>query len=588
MSKKSKQGLTPAQHEALSSYGVKRTVGVGPGTPRKKRPPVVRWLALVAVVSLLGFGIFSYLRVSSFLDSSFSGRNEGSLLTPVATGPARTGTPSVTKGVPKGPEVSGVATPLATVTPAKPGLTAVAVPVTVPTATATPDYAGLPAIIQKIKLGLPMRALLLGYGGRGHDGAFLTDTILEVSYDPSRNAVTMVNIPRDLYVFVPYGGPKVGYWGKINSAFSYVMETGSSASLSSRYRFNASDQNSRLDAAAILTKDVVEQVTGIPVDYWATLSFEGFRKFIDAIGGVDVNVETTFDDYEYPANDDPEIDASVMHIHFEAGLQHMYGERAIEYSRSRKSVQDGNDFGRSKRQMRMITAVKDQAAQPGVLLKAFGVMDALQGNIRTSLTLGETRALFDYFRGDGASSLKNVLFVPQILSTNNFLAEGTSPEGGYILFPNTGQSNYSAIQRWLELGQEFPEVRAENLKVSVQNGTGMTGLSRQVSGDLEQNGLNTLDAGWVSAVSYSMIYDYSGGKSSSTLKTISNSLPEVPVRVLKKPDSQTADVVVVLGRDYMQVSGNAGSNSSGSKTGGLGGPTPQAVNIPVRDSTPTP
>ena len=539
------------------------------------------------MVVLLAVGIFTYLRVTAFLDNSFSGRNEASLLTvaPSPT-PRPTALPQpVNRAIVSPAGQSEINVPTATPIPYRPatGNTPLA-----PLPTVTPSYASLPAIVQKIKSGQPLTALILGYGGSGHDGAFLTDTILELTYDPAKNAVTMVNIPRDLYVFVPYGGAKVGYWGKINSAFSYVMEAQTSANLSSRYRFSADNQNSRIDAAVNLTKDIVEQVTGTPVDYWATLSFDGFRKFIDAIGGVDVNVETTFDDYEYPANDDPQIDASVMHIHFEAGLQHLNGERAIEYARSRKSAQDGNDFSRSKRQMRLITAVKEEVAQPSIMLKAFGVMDALQGNIRTSLTVNEAKGLLDYFRGDGAASTKNLLFVSQILSTDNFLAAGTSQDGGYILSPLAGQSNYTSIQKWLEQGRLFPELRAEGLKIQVQNGSGQQKLLTQFNTDLEQNGLDLLDPIWANNSEKSIIYDYSSGKSSNTIKAITDLLPGAAIKSGKKPYSQSADVVVILGRDYAQPAGNNQTGPTGSRLEAGSYTTSQAANLPSYHSTATP
>ena len=541
---------------------------------------------MTLVVALVGFGIFTYIRVTSFLDNSFSGRNEASLLT---VAPSPTAAPQPT-GQPVRPTTNSrnSAGPTATPAPRLPNLGELTPVSTLPTV--TPSYASLPAIIQKIKSGQPVTTLLLGYGGSGHDGAFLTDTILELTYDPARNAVTMVNIPRDLYVFVPYGGPKVGYWGKINSAFSYVMEAQSSTNLSSRYRFNLNDQNSRIDAAVNLTKDVVENVTGTPVDYWATISFDGFRKFIDAIGGVNVTVETTFDDYDYPANDDPQIDASVMHIHFEAGPQHLNGERAIEYARSRKSAQDGNDFSRSKRQMRLITAVKEEASQPSIMLKAFGMMDALQGNIRTSLSVNEAKALLDYFRGEGAASLKNTLFVSQIISTN-FLTDGTSSDGAYILYPLAGQSNYTAIQQWLEQGREFPEVRVEGLRVQVQNASGQQTLLRQFNADLEQNGLDTLDPIRISPTTTSLIYDYTNSKSSTTMRVITGFLPSAPIITAKKPATQSADIIIVLGQDYQQSGGNSpdtGASSPRVMAGGLITPGPTSSSSYRPTATPDP
>lgn len=556
---------------------------------KPKKVHLWRWVALGLAVVLVGFGIFTYIRVSSFLDNSFNGRNEESLLTKAPTSPAPTLTP-VQQATPtiSSERLTAAAQPSAT--PAGAPTVPAIVPPTVtpvpPTATPLPNY---PEIVNKIKRGEQISILVTGYGGGQHDGAYLTDTILELTYDPAKNAVTMVNIPRDLYVFIPAFGTKNGFWGKINSAFSYIMSQQNSNNLSQRYRFQAGNLNSQTDASVNLLKDVVEQVTGTKVDYWVTFSFDGFRKFIDAIGGVDINVETTFDDYEYPANDDPNIDASVMHIHFDAGIQHMAGEKAIQYARSRKSIQDGSDFGRSKRQMNVIKAVKEKAAKPDIMFKAFGLMDALQGNMRTSLTVDEARGLLTYYTGEGGASINNLLLVPQILSTNNFLAESNSYESGYILYPYAGQSNYTVIQGWLKQGRDFPQLRYEGLKVQVQNGTGLQAPMTKVDKALDDNGLDTLQPIWATTTATSTIIDYSDGKGVNTLKAINTVLPGAVVQTMKKPEGQQADIVVLLGKDYSEVP-VAGSNANNSKatTNGSIPPTPPALNLPASQASPTP
>lgn len=523
---------------------------------------------------LLAFGIFTYVRVTSFVNESFSGRNEASLLPPTPTNQ-----PTRTPAADRSPQPALNRTPLPAIATATPRAAFPAAPTLTAAPTATAQAANLPAIVQKIKRGEPLTLMLMGYGGAGHDGAYLTDTIMLMTYDPTKNAVTMVNLPRDLYVFVPYGGPRVGYWGKINSAFSYVMEGSSSANLSSRYRFTAGDTKSKVDAAVNLTKDVVEQVTGTVIDYWATLSFDGFRSFIDAIGGVEVNVETAFHDYEYPANDDPSIDPSVMHVYFPAGRQIMTGEKAIQYARSRKSAQDGGDFSRSKRQMKLVAAVKERVVKPEIMLKAFGLMDALQGSIRTSLSLGEARALLDYYRGEGATGLGNLFFVSQVLSTDNFLSAGTSGDGAYILSPTAGQGRYAAIQEWLIKGRQYPELRAESMRVQIQNGSGQSYFLDKLNTELEESGFNLVEPVWARATTSTVILDYSNGKATNTLKALESLVPGVSVQTVKKPTGQLADVVLLLGRDYLQFGSGGSTNPD---------PTSRSVNIPAeRTATPT-
>jgi polyisoprenyl-teichoic acid--peptidoglycan teichoic acid transferase len=576
-------GNQPKLDPKIGQSGIRRTVGEmnKPGSKNvskkgKNASParILAWAAGIFGVLLVIFAIFLYIRFTSFVDSSLGGRNETSLLDPTTT-----------RGAKPSP-VASIA-PIVSIPTQTPGLVAPApngptIAASAPTATPTPRLESLAPIVQKIKRGEPISVMVMGYGGGNHEGRYLTDTILQLTYDPLKNAVTIVNLPRDLYVFIPYGGQKIGFWGKINSAFSYVMELNTPNGLSPRYRFDSTDPNSKIDGAVNLLKDVVENVTYTPIDYWAIFSFDGFRRFIDAIGGVYVDVDIAFDDYEYPRNDDPRIDAGVMHIHFDEGVQLMNGEKAIQYARSRKSAQDGNDFGRSRRQMRLIGAVQQRVMQPEVMLKAFNIMDALQGNIRTSLKLDEARALLDYYRSEGAANFRNMLFVPQLLTTN-FLTSGSTSDGAYILFPYAGQGNYKAIQEWLQRGRDFPELRSENLKVQVQNATGQYYDTNKLTDAFDNAGLDTVQPVWSRVMTTSVIIDYSeSGKSANTIKALQTQLPGLAVQTGKKPFPEAPDVVVMLGRDFLKAPSSTNNNTGGSKT------TDDAFSGIVPTSTPRP
>jgi hypothetical protein len=214
------------------------------------------------------------------------------------------------------------------------------------------------------------------------------------------------------------------------------------------------------------------------------------------------------------------------------------------------------------------------------MFKVFGLMDALQGNMRTSLTVDEARGLLSYYTGEGGASIGSLILVPQILSTSNFLTESTSYEGAYILYPYAGQSNYTDIQAWLKQGRDFPQLRLEGLKVQVQNGTGLQAPLTKVSKQFKDNGLDTLDAIWAANTATSSIIDYSDGKGVNTIKAISDLLPGVAVVTMKKPQGQLADIVVRVGKDYTEVP-VAGSDTKGNKAITGTQPTPQALNLPA-------
>ena len=114
--------------------------------------------------------------------------------------------------------------------------------------------------------------LLLGIGGDGHDGPNLTDTIVIVSVDKNGKDVALVNIPRDLWV------PDLN--AKINAVYAYGQDK----------------NNNGLEQA----KQTVSKLFGLPIHYAFRIDFGGFVKAINLVGGLDINVETSFVDYRYP------------------------------------------------------------------------------------------------------------------------------------------------------------------------------------------------------------------------------------------------------------------------------------------------
>lgn len=271
-----------------------------------------------------------------------------------------------------------------------------------------------------------MNLLVMGYGGAGHDGANLTDSMMVLSVVPSTGATTMISVPRDLWVQVP---PNSGNYSKLNTAYQDGLGRGFSGYSAGRLAGGA-------EAA-----QKVSQVLGIPVHYWLTIDFQGFRSLVDALGGVDLNVPTAFT-AKYPVNDDPAINASWKIISFATGMQHMDGERAIEYARARYVLQpasEGSDFARSARQQLLIRAllsrVHQSSAWPGLL----NATTALQSTIYTNLSLTDL-GLF-------SSKIDFTHAVRIGLSNSNVLVDATSSDGQDILLPVHG--DWGSIQKYV-------------------------------------------------------------------------------------------------------------------------------------------
>ena len=263
--------------------------------------------------------------------------------------------------------------------------------------------------------------LIMGYGGSGHDGAYLTDSMMVMSLMPQSHHTTLISVPRDLWVQNP---PNSGNYTKINVVYP-----------------DASQNNADPVAGGAAAAQKVSLVTGLDVKYWMTINFAGFRDFINAIGGVDVNVPDSFK-ANYPANDDPSINASWKKIQFTKGLHHMDGETAIEYARARYVIDnpaEGTDFARSARQQLIMKAalarLKDWHTWPSF----FSALDALKHTIYTNLSLADL-AMFAL-----KMDLNNAHRVG--LSFSNVLMNAKSSDGQDILLPQN--DNWNVIKTYI-------------------------------------------------------------------------------------------------------------------------------------------
>ena len=127
----------------------------------------------------------------------------------------------------------------------------------------------------------------------------------------------------------------------------------------------------------MLSKSTVEEIIGQPVSYSVVLDFSGFKKIIDVLGGIEVDVENAFADEKYPIagreNDlcegDPELKCRYETINFEAGMQKMNGETALKFVRSRNAEgPEGTDLARAARQERVVEAIKNKVLSKEILL----------------------------------------------------------------------------------------------------------------------------------------------------------------------------------------------------------------------------
>ncbi len=387
--------------------------------------------------------------------------------------------------------------------------------------------------------------LLLGIGGEGHDGAYLTDTIILASFKPSTKQVSLISIPRDLV-------SPVSNWRKINSV---------SALAEQQLPGSGSEATAR----------AIAELLQIPIHYYVRADFQGFINIIDQLGGVTINVENQLDDYSYPIlgrEDNPNYYSRYEHLHIEKGEQTMDGSLALKYARSRHALNsEGSDFARARRQQLVLEAVKNKLLSTKTLLNPIMVSKLIgefNKNVATSLNAWEMLRLWDLFKDIDRSQIIN-----KVLSDapDGLLISGRGEDGAYILTPRSG--NFAAIRNLVKNIFEVNgvidkpdeiEIIQDHSSIVILNGTWVSGLAGKVAVDLEQAKfqINKIGNAPTSNYSQTTIYSLSTSTSPLSLKILtsttqglfSNELPEW-ARIYYSSSSEPA-FLLILGSDANQ------------------------------------
>lgn len=305
--------------------------------------------------------------------------------------------------------------------------------------------------LKKDSSGRFTNILFAGLDTRESGGLLNTDSIIIASYDYKNNNIILLSIPRDFHVEV---GENANWFSRINSIYS------------------SNEQKEEGTGMKELTK-TVEKIIGEEIQYYAVVDFNAFTEIIDAVGGININVENSFTDYMYPKGVDYQT------VSFKAGPQTMDGETALIYSRSRHSSHnnEGSDFSRAKRQQKVIIAIKDKLLSSDSLTNPktlTGILASISGNLKISdFTITDIEAAFKLADKYEEEKGKTYSFVLDPSIGNWLLVEKKSLESGaYAIGPKAGLGKYENIQDFLKMVVDNPQLYAENAKIMVYD-TGM-------------------------------------------------------------------------------------------------------------------
>lgn len=414
-----------------------------------------------------------------------------------------------------------------------------------------------------------INVLLMGVGGDGHEGAYLTDTMIVAEINVKTNEVTLVSIPRDF----TFNIPKVGF-NRINAAYAYA------------YRDNP---NTAGDAAI----GAAEDVTGLKIPYYAVIDFKGFVKAVDDVGGVDVVVEHTFTDATFP-NDYPyDTKGYLSPVTFTKGPAHMNGRTALIFARSRHSPDnnEGSDFARSERQKKIITALKEKVFKLNLtgLSTINNLLSDFSENFRTNLEPYQIKRLVDLSSKINNNNIFSFSLEPQdnlicselidantgkrIITpapappapptpapgapTNNTTNPDTATKPAepevvrmYVIEPCAGKT-LADIHQYVQEAPILAKLRKEGAVVEIQNSVGKTGLANQLFGKLTELGLTVRYSTFKGKVPYdqTILYDNTSGSKPYTLDYLKQNFDLMPSDV--GYPSSPADFFIVIGKDQL-------------------------------------
>jgi LCP family protein required for cell wall assembly len=369
--------------------------------------------------------------------------------------------------------------------------------------------------------------LLMGLDLRDWEGGgpSRTDTMLLYTLDPVTHSAGMLSIPRDLWVNIP------GFeYGKINTAY---------------YLGEAYDVAGGGPGLAIET---VEELLGIPINYYGEVDFDAFVRLVDEIGGIEVNVP-----------EEISVDPLGPHntVTLQPGSQMLDGQTALAYARNRDTI--GGDFDRAERTQQVIMAVKDRVFSldmlPTLITKAPILYKELASSVRTNMTLEEAIKLAWLAQQISPENIQRAVIgldqVEMAISADGLDILQPDPDAIRLLrdeiFTATGPIGPLATAT---IANPEERMQEENATVSVLNATRTAGLAAETTEFLLSKGINvTLTDNAQEESANTVIIDYTGNP--YTVQYLINLLKIQPSNIYSRYDPNSeADIAILLGEDW--------------------------------------
>ncbi|MDR3566259.1 MAG: LCP family protein [Negativicutes bacterium] len=387
--------------------------------------------------------------------------------------------------------------------------------------------------------------LVLGVDEREGDVG-RSDTTFLLTVDTSTKDVAMLSIPRDTRVKIPGFG-----WDKINHAYPL--------------------------GKAKLAQKAAEDLLGIPIDYYVVINFAGFYKIVDAVGGVDINVEKRMY-YQDPYDDD-----GGLVINLRPGMQHMDGKTAIQYVRYRD---EEGDIGRVQRQQKFVKAMLQQVTSPGVIVRVPAIIREVSAAVQTSLSTSDMLSMAkllsdaqkqgmvtDMVPGTPAYISDVSYWLPDVVALRHHIAQ---LQGGALEGKNLAEAQQLADEYQRSIPREMRVVEVpkslqtkpasadpaktgdaakaakppvpDKITVAVINASGNASAAAKMVAALKNQGFEVAGVTTAATVANNTVV-----VSYTTSSAVINKLTGMPFKYVlqvTRDDTKATQVAVMIGKDY--------------------------------------
>ena len=371
----------------------------------------------------------------------------------------------------------------------------------------------------------------------GHPGGDLTDSIMVLSIDQKKHDAFIFSVPRDLWV--KFGKACLsGYEGKINEVY-LCGKTGA-------------DEN----AGQVALRDRVGEVFGIDLQYTLHVNYGVLRSSIDALGGVDITIESPDPRGILDRNFDWRCKYKCYLVKWPNGPAHLDGEHALYLAQARNDTGGyglpRSNFDREANQRKILIAAKEKATSIGFLANPVAVtklLDSLGKNVRTNIDANEIKTFIDVAKNTDSKNITSISLIdqdPAVLTT------GAGPNGSSVVKPAAGLYSYEALKTFIQANLSGNgALLKEKAVVDVLNASGTPGIAQKQADDLANAGITVGVISNAPTGDYgkAKLYDLSKGTKPATKKKLEEKLGvSTTTEPLPASIHSTAAFVVVIGQ----------------------------------------